>query len=332
MEKDRRLQRLSGFLFSLILHLVVLVALALIFQRVVPPKPLLITLASADSESVWSSTDELDSIPSVELASAEIEDTAFADEAVPVELEDVAEMTLETLFPTNSNAQTDPVPPTEPASSNHPSNENEKRNKKIEFFGAQAYGNSFVFVLDISASMAARNGQRLQRATMELIRSINQLNAQQNFSVVLYSDRAMPMFLAGNEPEMRQATPKNKQAAITWLKYWARPVGGTFPASALQIAGKLKPDAVFFLSDGEFLYGQVPGFGVELNSFLRGFGQARFAAPPTTDGPSDPQSVLSAYDPKIVVHTIAFESISSRPLMEQIAREKSGQHRFIPAP
>ena len=64
---------------------------------------------------------------------------------------------------------------------------------------AFTYFCSFVFVLDVSASMAARNGQRLQRATRELIGSINQLNDQQNFSVILYSNHALPMFVNNNE-------------------------------------------------------------------------------------------------------------------------------------
>ena len=333
--RERSLKQIPGFLFSLILHLVLLVVLALIFQRTTRPDPIMITLASSASESPWPNADEPSYLSSVELTNAEPEIVARAvvvDEAVTVDLEDVSELEFESPFAAESNMQPVPIPPKGTEVAVDAPRDSEKREKKIEFFGAHAYGNSFVFVLDISASMAARNGQRLQRATIELMRSINQLNDEQNFSVVLYSERATPMFLEANQPRMRSATPKNKQAAIQWLKYQARPTGGTFPASALQIAGNMKPDAVFFLSDGEFVYGQLPSFGVELNSFLRGFGQARLDAPPMANGPSDPQSVLAAYDPKIVVHTIAFESTASRPLMERIANEKKGQHRFIPAP
>ena len=147
-----------------------------------------------------------------------------------------------------------------------------------------------MFVLDVSSSMSARNGQRLTRATSELIGSINQLTAEQDFSVILYSNHALPMFLKNNEAVMRQATPSNKQAALTWLRYQVRPQGGTMPARALQIAGNLKPDAVFFLSDGEFLYGHTADFNSPLNSFFQSFGQARKAMPPPGDVMLDPKS------------------------------------------
>ena len=68
------------------------------------------------------------------------------------------------------------------------------------------------------------------------------------------------------------------------------------------------------------------------HSFFQGFGQARKAMPPPGDVMLDPKSILSDYAPEIVVHTIAFESVGSRPLMELIAKQKGGQHRFIAAP
>ena len=104
------------------------------------------------------------------------------------------------------------------------------------------------------------------------------------------------------------------------------------PARALQIAGSLKPDAVFFLSDGEFLYGHDPTLNSPLNSFFQNFGQARKAMPPPGGVMLDPKTVLSEYPPEIVVHTIAFESVGSGPLMQRIAKQKGGQYRFIPAP
>ena len=54
--------------------------------------------------------------------------------------------------------------------------------------------------------------------------------------------------------------------------------------------------------------------------------------PPPGDVMLDPKSILSDYAPEIVVHTIAFESVGSRPLMELIAKQNGGQHRFIAAP
>ena len=54
--------------------------------------------------------------------------------------------------------------------------------------------------------------------------------------------------------------------------------------------------------------------------------------PPPSDVMLDPKDILAEYPREIVVHTIAFESVSSGPLMKMIATQKGGQYRFIPAP
>lgn len=328
-KKDRQLKQLYGFLFSLIMHLMILIVLALVLIPSAPSDSLVISLATADNNDPWANTEELTSMTSVDVSVPKQE---------PPESNSVIQETV--TIDTLDLVEVPPIkfPGTEAEMSNSPnettgeSGNSSKQNKSIKFFGAEAYGNSFVFVLDVSSSMSARNGQRLMRATSELIGSINQLTAEQDFSVILYSNHALPMFLKNNEAVMRQATPSNKQAALTWLRYQVRPHGGTMPARALQIAGNLKPDAVFFLSDGEFLYGHTADFNSPLNSFFQGFGQARKAMPPPGDVMLDPKSILSDYAPEIVVHTIAFESVGSRPLMELIAKQKGGQHRFIAAP
>ena len=326
---ERQLKQFSGFLFSLIAHLAVLIVLALILIPRPAAEPLTLSIATAQDNSPWASMQDLSDITPVEISEPEQLDTQ---DSAPTEsplLDDSVDLVeLDTsVVPGSTQATSDASAGTTPDSV-----EPKQANKSIKFFGAEAYGNSFVFVLDVSASMAARNGERLQRATRELIGSINQLNDQQNFSVILYSNHALPMFVNNNEAVMRQATPTNKQTAINWLRYQVRPNGGTMPAGALQIAGNLNPDAVFFLSDGEFLYRHQSPLNSPLNSFFQNFGQARQAMQPVANMVLDPETVLSEYAPKIVVHTIAFESRASGPLMEMIAKQKKGQYRFVPAP
>ncbi|MDA7914799.1 hypothetical protein N9B98_00875 [bacterium] len=332
-KQDRQLKQLYGFLFSLIMHLMILIVLALVLIPSAPSDPLVISLATADNHDPWANTEEITSMTSVDVSvpkqeppesNSAIRETVTID---TLDLVEVPPITFPITFP-GTEAETS----NSPSETTGESGNRSKQNKSIKFFGAEAYGNSFVFVLDVSSSMSARNGQRLTRATSELIGSINQLTAEQDFCVILYSNHALPMFLKNNEAVMRQATPSNKQAALTWLRYQVRPQGGTMPARALQIAGNLKPDAVFFLSDGEFLYGHTADFNSPLNSFFQSFGQARKAMPPPGDVMLDPKSILSDYAPEIVVHTIAFESVGSRPLMELIAEQNGGQHRFIAAP
>jgi len=330
-DKERQLRQFSGFLFSLIAHLAILIVLALVLIPNDRSDPLVISLATANTNDAWANSDEMESMASLDLVAPDqeaLDADSVMTESVEIDLVDLVE--LEPISSSGTNAATADTPSDAPADSGDTGKQN--NNNSIKFFGAEAYGNRFVFVLDVSASMAARNGQRLERATRELIGSINQLNAEQDFSVILYSNQALPMFVKNNEAVMRQATPTNKQAAINWLRYQVRPNGGTMPARALQIAGSLKPDAVFFLSDGEFQYGHDPTLNSPLNSFFQNFGQARRAMPPPGDAMLDPKSVLSQYPPEIVVHTIAFESVGSGPLMQLIAKQKGGQYRFIPAP
>jgi hypothetical protein len=209
--------------------------------------------------------------------------------------------------------------------------ETNKKKEGVEFFGTHAYGDKFVYVLDVSGSMGAGNGRRMERARVELIRSINDLQPHHSFFVVVYNNHAFNMFDNLGQARLRPATRENKRKAARWISS-VKPMGGTMPAGALKIAGDLLPDAVFFLSDGDFIFGTERG--VAMDRFMRGFVQARpgiLQGHPMGES-RFPKSVLDEYAPEIVVHTIAFESEASRKKMELIAESKGGQHRFIQAP
>ncbi len=64
----------------------------------------------------------------------------------------------------------------------------------VEFFGIRDIGTKFVFVVDISYSMQARNGERFQRAMSELVRAVSNLNPQQSYYVYLFSWRTHGMY------------------------------------------------------------------------------------------------------------------------------------------
>jgi hypothetical protein len=61
------------------------------------------------------------------------------------------------------------------------------------FFGTQAKGNRFVFVVDNSSSM---KGGRLEMATAELVRTVEGLSPRQSFYVIFVSDKPYPMFMS----------------------------------------------------------------------------------------------------------------------------------------
>src|SRR5688572_809241 len=60
-----------------------------------------------------------------------------------------------------------------------------------QFFGIGGYGQTFVYVVDCSDSM--NEGGKFERAIYELLQSIEQLDSDQRYFVIFYSDAAYPM-------------------------------------------------------------------------------------------------------------------------------------------
>jgi hypothetical protein len=163
-----------------------------------------------------------------------------------------------------------------------------------EFFGIGGYGQKFVYVVDCSGSM--RESGKFERAVYELLQSIEQLNSDQQYYVIFYNHLSYPM----DEPGLVPATDEQFEKTRDWVSY-VRPQGGTVPLPALLAALKMKPDAIFFLSDGLFDLGT----GREVRIHNRG--KAR----------------------RIPIHTIAFVNRESEGLMRTIARNSGGKYRFV---
>ena len=117
-----------------------------------------------------------------------------------------------------------------------------------QFFGTEAMGNRFVFIIDASDSM--NEDYRWHQAIRELEKSIGKLGEDQTALVLLYNFQTFPMFDTRPESlKMLPVTEKFKKALSRWLDL-QRPTGGTRPAHALSYSLTLDPDAIFLLSDG----------------------------------------------------------------------------------
>jgi len=165
-----------------------------------------------------------------------------------------------------------------------------------EFFGVQASGKRIVYVVDCSLSM---RGPRWRAAREELVRSLRALKRDVSFLVVFFSDDCYPM--PGSTLQL--ATPGNIEIAANWIE--STSLGwGTKPLASVQLAYAQEPDAIFLLTDGEF--------ADRTAKFLR--------------------DENSEKGPKMAsVHTIAFQSRDGIRLLKRIARENSGQFRYVPA-
>jgi hypothetical protein len=188
----------------------------------------------------------------------------------------------------------------------------------IEFFGTRAYGNRFVFVLDISLSMGARDGQRFQRASDELLRSVSQLKRGQSYYVFLFCWRTEKMFYRP-AIEYAQVGPGHLQKLRDWI-HEVRLGGGTDPRRALSLARGLKPDALFLLSDGHF---NEPDFYLSDTGWIDDAG-ARLEA--------DVQQGVRSFFQATSIHTIAFENPFTFAVMQDIAKATGGKSRYVKTP
>jgi hypothetical protein len=166
------------------------------------------------------------------------------------------------------------------------------------FFGIGDTGNTFVYVVDSSDSMNERG--KFKRARYELIRSLEQLSPDQRYFVIFYSEAAYPM----DAEQPLTATEEHIAQTSEWIND-VEPTGGTNPLPALLIALALKPDAIYFLSDGKF--------DPQVIQQLRGRNR-------------DNRRLALA---SIPIHTIAFGDRLAEGLMKAISRNSGGRCRFV---
>ncbi len=122
------------------------------------------------------------------------------------------------------------------------------------FFGLEASGKRFGYIVDHSGSMNSLLGSgemtRWELTQVELIRSVHALTGGAEFSIVLYSTMAEPLFGTSN---WVKATSANK--ASTGVAVMSESANGdTRPEEAFEMMYGLVPkaDAIYFMTDGEF--------------------------------------------------------------------------------
>jgi len=113
------------------------------------------------------------------------------------------------------------------------------------FKGPSGTGRSFVFVIDRSKSMGNDGLGALSAAERELFVAVRGLQQHHTFQILAYHHT--PMYVGS--PRMLLATEENK---ATVSKFFGRiaAYGGTAHQTALLAALRLKPDVIFFLTDG----------------------------------------------------------------------------------
>ncbi len=119
------------------------------------------------------------------------------------------------------------------------------------FFGMASEGKSFVYVLDSSLSMNHPHDSdaktRFRKMKMELMNSLSHLRPDQEFFILFFNHEAVPM----PAERMVSAAPENKQYYLDWVEQ-VPAKGDTDPTAALLMALRMRPDVIYFLTDGCF--------------------------------------------------------------------------------
>ena len=117
------------------------------------------------------------------------------------------------------------------------------------FMGAQDQGSKVVFVIDASGSMTSNNS--MQVAKNALVSSLQALDAHQQFLIIFYDDRPTVLHLRDvHKPQLYAATEIHKTLAKQKIA-GIQPGTGTQHVPALEMALRLRPDVIFFLTDAQ---------------------------------------------------------------------------------
>ncbi len=173
------------------------------------------------------------------------------------------------------------------------------------FFGVEARGNRFAYICDVSGSMdlgVGGDGQtrRIDLLKAELDRSIRGLLEASRFNVVFFSTGSVAM---GDRRDWMNATDPNKKWAREMIQK-IRADGATEPLPAFKLVFTLRPrpDAIYFMTDGEFDEANIAEIA-RLNAEYR-----------------------------IPIHCISLISREGEPLLKKIADQSGGSYKHFAGP
>ncbi len=166
------------------------------------------------------------------------------------------------------------------------------------FFGVEARGSRFAYIVDISGSM---RGEKMAALKTELGESIKAMLEHMSFVVVCFHSEAAPL---GDRTKWMDGTAAGKRWALEKIVA-LEAMGGTEPWPAFEIVLGIKPapDAIYFMTDGNF--------------------------DPIV---ADQLAVRNAGTRKIPIHCLTFVDKSAEEIMRRIAAQSGGTYAHITGP
>jgi hypothetical protein len=121
---------------------------------------------------------------------------------------------------------------------------------QTSMFGVSAVGFKFVYVLDRSTSMGGAGDAALKAVKAELRRSLEPLDTVHQFQIIFYNEKPAIFNPSGVPGRLAFANRANKDRAVRFIESITAD-GNTRHDEALKLAVKLRPDVIFFLTDGD---------------------------------------------------------------------------------
>jgi hypothetical protein len=117
-------------------------------------------------------------------------------------------------------------------------------------FGTTGVGRKFVYVFDRSASMGGSGQRALRAVKAELVESLKNLDTVHQFQIVFYNEKPTVFNPGGAAGGLSFATQPNKDRALRFIETIVAD-GNTRHDTAIKLAIRLRPDVIFFLTDGD---------------------------------------------------------------------------------
>ncbi|MCR4413012.1 MAG: VWA domain-containing protein [Thermoguttaceae bacterium] len=121
---------------------------------------------------------------------------------------------------------------------------------RTSLFGLTAEGFKFVYVFDRSGSMGGAPQEALRAVKAELRKSLENLDTVHQFQIIFYNERPVIFNPTGVQGRLAFANRQTKERALRFVDTITAE-GGTEHEEALKLAIRLRPDVIFFLTDGD---------------------------------------------------------------------------------
>jgi hypothetical protein len=171
------------------------------------------------------------------------------------------------------------------------------------FMGARDEGMKVVFVIDASGSMTSHNAMQVAKGA--LLSSLQALDERQQFLIIFYDDKPHVVKLHDeSKPTLAIASDLNKTLARQKIS-GIQPGSGTDHLPPLEMALRLNPDVIFFLTDA--------------------------LEPPLW--PRDLEKIKTLNGGKVRIHSIEFGqgpelAPSTGNFLQKLARQNGGSYRY----